>query len=95
MSTDDTADHTTGDSTERDDATTGDEPSLRQKLHWATGDRDAEAKAVADRAPEDVSEDDAKVAVNRAHGDSPDATSTDSGLATAEDAEEVASERRS
>lgn len=75
------------------DEPTEDEPSLRQKLHWATGDRDAEAKAVADRAPEDVSEQDAKVAVNRAHGDSPEPVRTDGSLATAEDAEQVSEER--
>lgn len=67
-----------------------DEPSLRQKLHWATGDRDAEAKAVADRAPDDVTEEDAKVAVNRAHGDSPEDVPTDGSLATTDDAERAA-----
>ena len=69
-----------------------DKPSLKQKLHWATGDRDAEAKALADRSPDDVSEEDAKVAVNRAHGDSPEDVPTDGSLATPADAEEVAEE---
>jgi hypothetical protein len=45
-----------------------DQPSLRQRLHAATGDRDAEAEAVADRAG-DVSERDAKIAVQRARGE--------------------------
>lgn len=70
-----------------------DEPSLRQKLHWATGDRDAEAKAVADRAPEEVTEEDAKIAVNRAHGDSPEDVATDGPLATTDDAERAAEDR--
>jgi hypothetical protein len=46
-----------------------DKPSVRQLLHAATGDREAEAKALADRSPDDVSEEDAKIAVERAHGD--------------------------
>jgi hypothetical protein len=47
----------------------GDTPSVRQLLHAATGDRDAEAKALADRAGDDVDEDAAKVAVKVAQGD--------------------------
>lgn len=66
-----------------------DSPSLRQKLHWATGDRDKEAEALADRSPDEVSEHDAKVAVNRAHGDSPDHVETEGPLASPEDAEDV------
>ena len=46
-----------------------DKPSLRQKLSWATGDREREAEALADASPPGVSEHDAKVAVARAHGD--------------------------
>jgi hypothetical protein len=46
-----------------------DQPSVRQLLHAATGDREAEAKALADRSGGDVSEDDAQTAVERAHGD--------------------------
>ncbi len=48
-----------------------DTPSLRQRLHAATGDRDAEAKALADRSPDGSTRHDAKVAVNRAHGHAP------------------------
>ena len=62
-----------------------DKPSLRQLLHAATGDRDAEAKALADRAPDEVTPTDAKVAVQRAHGEAGVAApSTDSQLASAE-----------
>jgi hypothetical protein len=42
--------------------------TAKQLLHAATGDRDAEAKALAERA-DDVDEDDAREAVGRAHGD--------------------------
>lgn len=42
-------------------------PSVRQLLHWATGDREAEGKALAEDA--DVPEADAERAVRRAHGD--------------------------
>jgi hypothetical protein len=53
------------------DATTADSdsPSLRQRLASATGDRHAEAKALADRAGDDVGDDDAETAVREAHGD--------------------------
>lgn len=67
-----------------------DDPSLLQRLHAATGDRDAEAEALADRAGEDVEVDDAKVAVNRAHGHAPEEVDTDSALASPEDAERAA-----
>jgi hypothetical protein len=43
--------------------------TARQLLHAATGDRDAEARALADRAGSDVDEDDARTAVGRAHGE--------------------------
>jgi hypothetical protein len=43
--------------------------TVRQLLHAATGDRDAEARALADRADGDVDEDDARAAVGRAHGE--------------------------
>jgi hypothetical protein len=46
-----------------------DTPTLRQRLHSATGDREAEAEAVADRAGGAVSADAAKDAVREAHGD--------------------------
>ncbi len=42
-------------------------PSARQLLHWATGDRQAEAEALAEDAG--VEEEDAGLAVKRAHGD--------------------------
>jgi hypothetical protein len=72
-----------------DDRTQPDEdkPTLRQRLHAATGDRDAEARALADRAGEGVSESDAKDAVQRAHGDSGAADSPiEHDLASAEEA---------
>jgi hypothetical protein len=77
-----------------DDTTDGGEaegPGLRQKLHWATGDRDAEARALADRAGDAVDEEDAYVAVKRAHGELRD--ELESGgeqLATVEEARDVA-----
>ena len=76
------------------DDTEEDSPSLRQKLHWATGDRSKEAEALADRSPDPVGEEDAKVAVNRAHGDSPDRVDTDDPLASPDDAEDAHAERR-
>ena len=48
-----------------------DKPTIRQLIHWATGDRDAEAKALADAAEGPVSRDEAKRAVQAAHGDIP------------------------
>ena len=72
--------------------------TLLQKLHWATGDRDAEAKALADAVadrPEKPTLEDAKIAVQRAHGEGleepDDAESSD--LATPADAVAVAEER--
>ena len=70
-----------------------DKPSLRQRLHAATGDRDREAEALADRSPDEVTEQDAKVAVNRAHGESPEDVTTDSELASPEDAVEAAEDQ--
>lgn len=46
-----------------------DRPSMRQRLHAVTGDRDKEAEALADRSADDVDADEAAVAVRRAHGD--------------------------
>jgi hypothetical protein len=72
-----------------------DKPSLRlrQRLHQATGDRDAEAAALADRAG-DVSEEDALLAVRRAEGDfGPDEPAEKGDFATPEDAEEAKEER--
>lgn len=65
-----------------------DEPTLRQKLHAATGDRDAEAQALAEEADVDV--DDAKVAVQKAHGESIEGSDPDKDVATPADAREVA-----
>jgi hypothetical protein len=59
---------------------------LRQLLHAATGDRDAEAKALADRAGDDVSEADALVAVERAHGERRDEETEGVEVATVKDA---------
>jgi hypothetical protein len=69
---------------------TDDSPSLRQRLHSAAGDRDAEAAALADRADGVVSEEAAKLAVQRAHGDlGAGEPSTASDLATPADAEQA------
>lgn len=68
-----------------------DQPSLRQRLHAATGDRDAEAKALAEDAGDEVTEADAKEAVQRAHGDSGAQESPiDHDVATPTDAKEEA-----
>jgi hypothetical protein len=81
-----------GDDTENDDVGE-DSPSVRQWLHAATGDRDAEAQALADRSGEEVSVDDAKVAVQKAHGESVSGnTDREHDLASAEDAQDVADE---
>lgn len=67
-------------------ASENDAPTLRQKLHAATGDREAEAKALADRA-DDVDEDAALDAVRKAHGDlGPGQPGPESDLATRADA---------
>lgn len=83
-------------STEHSDdrATDDDSPSVRQRIHAATGDRDREAAALADRSPDDVTLEDAKVAVNRAHGESIEDVRTDSELASPADAEDAAEQRR-
>ena len=66
---------------------------LRQRLHQATGDRDAEAEALADRTG-DVSEEDALLAVHRAEGDlGPDEPAEKSDFATPEDAEAAKEDR--
>ena len=68
--------------------------TIRQKLHWATGDRDAEAEALADREPE-VSEEDARIAVQRAHGEAgANAPQTEADIAHPEDARQVRHERK-
>lgn len=81
--------------TNRSDDPTDDEdqPSVRQLLHAATGDRDAEAKALANRSGGEVTEDDAKVAVRRAEGDVPDEPRPEHDMASPEDAKEVHDER--
>ena len=70
-----------------------DNPSLRQRLHAATGDREAEAAALADRAGDDVEEDAAEIAVKRAHGDMPGGEVSNSDLASAGEAREVHDEQ--
>jgi hypothetical protein len=64
--------------------------SARQLLHAATGDRDAEARALADRAGDDVDQDDARTAVGRAHGDLADDGKPESDIASPEDARDAA-----
>lgn len=69
------------------DESVGGQP-LRQLLHAATGDRDAEAEALADQS--EVSTDDARAAVRRVHGDvSEDGVPSERDVATPEDAEPV------
>ena len=65
-----------------------DKPGLGQRLHWATDDRDAEAKALADRAGEDVDDEAARLAVDRAHGEEREGKppEKDDDLATPDDA---------
>ena len=63
---------------------------LRQLLHAATGDRDAEAKALADRAGDEVSEADALIAVERAHGERRDEEAEGVEVATVKDARAAA-----
>ncbi len=46
-----------------------DAPSVTQRIHSVTGDRDAEAKALAEHSDDRVDEEDAELAVARAHGD--------------------------
>jgi hypothetical protein len=80
-------DHTSGSESGADD-----KPGLRQRLHWATDDRDAEAKALSDRAGQEVDEDAARLAVGRAHGEVRDGKEPqkEDDLATADDAKEAA-----
>jgi hypothetical protein len=62
--------------------------SARQLLHAATGDRDAEARALADRAG-DVDEADARTAVGRAHGDLAEDGKPESDIASPADARDA------
>jgi hypothetical protein len=82
------------------DTTDDDRPSLAQRLHAATGDRDAEAEALRRRSDDDdVDHDDAKIAVQRAHGEAgsdvpmPVDDHPDEELAVTSDAESVHEER--
>ena len=68
-----------------------DHPNLRQWLHAATGDRDAEARALAARAG--ISLYAARKAVNRAHGESIERVHTARDLASPADARQVDDER--
>ena len=77
-------------------------PSLRQRLHAATGDRRAEAQVLADEAGDEVTEADAETAVRVAHGDIPSDAPGSAGprsaptdVATPADAEAEARRRRS
>jgi hypothetical protein len=63
---------------------------LRQMLHAASGDRAAEAKALADRSGGEVSEAEALVAVERAHGELRDEEAEGVELATVGDAQAAA-----
>ena len=51
--------------------------TFRQLLHWATGDRAAEAVALADASPNEVTLEDATKAVARAHNDEPSGRDAD------------------
>lgn len=44
-------------------------PSVKQLLHWATGDRKAEGEALAESAGTGVDAEAGELAVKRAHGD--------------------------
>jgi hypothetical protein len=74
----------------------GDTTDLHQKLAWATADRDEEAEALAEKAGPGVDEEDARVAVERAHGERRDAENADpdSEVATPADARRAARESR-
>ncbi len=69
-------------------------PSLRQRLHSATGDREAEAEELQREAP-DVSKEDARHAVKKAAGDlGPDEPAADDEMARPDDARAVRDERQ-
>src|SRR4051812_38933864 len=75
-------------SSEKDGESTG--GKLRQMLHAASGDREAEAKALADRSGGEVSEEEALIAVERAHGELRDEEAEGVELATVKDAQAAA-----
>jgi hypothetical protein len=87
------------DDTQREDAPQDERPSLAQRLHAATGDRDAEAEALRRRSPDEIDHDDAKIAVQRAHGEAgadismPVESHPDEELAVPSDAAAVHEER--
>jgi hypothetical protein len=73
----------------------GDEKAdIHQRLAWATADREEEAEALAERAGTGVDEEDARVAVDRAHGERRDAENADPDgeMATPADARRAARE---
>ena len=81
---------------DRDEPHDDDAPSLRQRLHQATGDWDREAQALVDRADDDIDAEAAQVAVRRASGDfGADVPASDDEMASPEDAKEVEEERES
>ena len=63
-------------------------PTARQRLHAATGDREAEAEHLADRTGEDV--DAARDAVRAAHHDVADGPDKESDLASPDEVREAA-----
>ncbi len=67
---------------------------IHQKLAWATADRDEEAAALAEKAGPAVDADDARVAVDRAHGERRDRENEDSEseMASPEDAQRASQE---
>jgi hypothetical protein len=72
--------------TDETDTDITDGGKVRQLLHAATGDRDAEARALSDRAGDDVDQDDAKRAVAQAHGDRADRAVPERDVASPDDA---------
>ena len=75
----------------RPDLPRTDQPTWRQWLHAATGDREAEARALSTRSG--ISLYAARKAVNRAHGESVERVHTQWSLATPADARQVDDER--
>jgi hypothetical protein len=67
---------------------------IHQKLAWATADREQEAEALAEKAGAGVDEEDARVAVDRAHGERRDEENADpdSEMASPQDARRAARE---
>lgn len=75
MRHDDTTPGTTASGADRPDGAP--RRTFRQLLHWATGDRAAEAVALADASPGEVTLEDATTAVARAHNDEPSGRDAD------------------